>query len=132
MYSPLALGLGTLAFSPSVGAGLGLGNSSVAGYFLSDENEKEKFKPVKGEEVLIKIGSMPMSEYNYTKDAQEKYGVPAERRMGPMAQDVAKVFPEISDGHTIDVPGIIGTLLTATKALDKRTAHLAKIGRAHV
>jgi hypothetical protein len=117
------LGAATLGLSPAVGAGLGLGNSSVFGSLLSDENEKENRRPADGEDILFHLGKLDVDHYDYRDSAQHKYGVP-EHRTGPMAQDWAKHFG--GDGHMIDLGDMAGKMLAAIQALDARTSHLAE------
>lgn len=112
-------GLATLGLSPQVGAGLGLGSSSIFGsLFASDENLKENREPADGEHILALFREMPAEHYDYKKEAQDALGVP-EHRTGIMAQDYAKHFG--GDGHTIDLADFAGHMLAAIQALDERT-----------
>jgi hypothetical protein len=101
------------------GAGLAQGAASLAMLaMLSDENTKENREPADGESILLKFRSLPVDNYDYKQEAQEKYGVP-ESRVGPMAQDWSKNFG--GDGHTIDLGDMMGHMLAAIKALETRT-----------
>jgi hypothetical protein len=90
----------------------------------SDENYKTNRKTADGEHTLLMIREMPVDSYNYTQEAQQEHGVPP-HRVGPMAQDWQEAFPESSDGHMIDMGGMLGRLTAAVKALEARTAHQA-------
>jgi hypothetical protein len=98
--------------------------ATVAGAFLSDERLKEDRTPADGEAVLGAFESMPAEDYAYKPAAQAELGVP-EQRTGVMAQDYAREFPEGSDGSQIDVADMLGKLLAAVQALDKRTKKMA-------
>lgn len=98
----------------------GLGSAAMP-FLLSDERMKEDRKPADGESILMILRDMPVDDYRYKDEAQAALGVP-EHRTGPMAQDVEEAWPEISDGHMIDLPGLVGKLASAIKALEARTS----------
>lgn len=100
---------------------LGSIGSAVAPVVFSDEDMKEDREPADGEMILASFREMPVEEWRYSGDAQEMYGLPGERRTGPMAQAYEKQFPEGSDGKMIDMADAVGKLMSAIKALDKRT-----------
>lgn len=98
------------------GVALGANGSSWAG--LSDANAKENFREVDGEDLLGKLSSVPIREWNYK--AQDT----AIRHMGPTAQDFRAAFG-LGDFplriNTIDADGVA---LAGVKALGSRTAAL--------
>lgn len=98
----------------------GLGRAAMPLIFTSDKNLKEDRKPADGESILMILRDMPVDDYRYKDEAQKEMGLP-EHRTGPMAQDYEEAFPEGSDGHMIDIADVVGKLLGAVKALDRRT-----------
>lgn len=98
------------------------GAGTVAGIaaLFSDKNMKEKIKPVRGTNILNKIDSMPISEWQY----KEAEGLGTDRHIGPMAQDFAKQIA--GDGKTIDVATGLGTSLLGIQELSKRVKKLEK------
>lgn len=76
------LGIGTLGLSPAIGAGLGLGNSSIFGSMFSDRRMKRDIK---------RIGTL----YDGTPVYSFRYDMPnAHMQIGVMAQDIEKKNPE--------------------------------------
>lgn len=96
-------------------AGLAMAGASMA----SNRDWKENFAPVDDEDVLAKFRGMPVEEYDYIPEVRASIGDDGRRRIGPMAQDFAKEFG--GDGKTIPMPEVIGALVSAVRALDKRT-----------
>lgn len=91
---------------------------------LSDRNMKKNIKPAKGTNILSKLDSMPVSEWEY----KDETGMGGKRHIGTMAQDFAKQFG--GDGKTIDIPTAIGTNLLGIQALNKKVKKLeAKNGK---
>lgn len=99
----------------------GLGSAAIG--LLSDERTKENRKPADGEMVLALLSDIPAEDFDYTDTAQAQFNVP-ESRTGVMAQDYAEKFG--GDGHSIDMPDMMGKLLAAVQALDKRTQGQAR------
>ena len=98
--------------------------ATAAGAYMSDERLKEDRTPADGEAVLGAFETMPAEDYSYKPEAQAAFGVP-EQRTGVMAQDYAREFPEGSDGTQIDMADMLGKMLAAIQALDKRTKKMA-------
>jgi hypothetical protein len=98
--------------------------ATAAGAYMSDERLKEDRTPADGEAVLGAFETMPAEDYSYKPEAQAAFGVP-EQRTGVMAQDYAREFPEGSDGSQIDMADMLGKMLAAIQALDKRTKKMA-------
>jgi len=90
---------------------------------FSDERLKEDKKPVSGEAILAAMRNVPVSEWQYTQEAQAGLGLPDERITGPMAQDV-NAFMGGSSPSMIDLADMVGKQMAAIQALDKRTDHL--------
>lgn len=86
----------------SLGLVMGPGGSSWS--VISDQNRKENFAPVNGEDFLQKINKMSLTSWNYKgQDAK------AFRHYGPMAQDFYNAFGQ-------DEYGTIGTDTTINQA----------------
>ena len=63
------------------------GNVSAQGYYpLSDRNAKEHFTTVSPAEMLEKVASLPISQWNYKTDPADH------KHVGPMAQDFHTAF----------------------------------------
>lgn len=88
--------------------GQAAGAAAMAG--ASDKNLKENIKPVKEGTALEIVVATPVSSWNYKADKVNP-------RLGPMAQDIEKVAPEVSDGHSIDMISMNGLLMQAVKDL---------------
>jgi hypothetical protein len=86
----------------------------------SDASLKENFADVNGEELLKKIASLPISEWNY------KAGADRTKHIGPTAQDFKATFGVGSDGKSISTIDPSGIALAAIKELSKRNADLAE------
>ncbi len=93
---------------------------STAATMFSDERLKEDREPGDDESVLVSISQMPIDRWEYKPEAQEALNLPGGPRVGPMAADWSEKFG--GDGSTIDIPDAIGRLLSAVKALEKRTS----------
>lgn len=94
---------------PQVGARLPAG--SGAWEIFSDRNSKENFTPIDRREILDKVGSMPLTTWNYkTQDASI-------RHMGPMAQDFFAAFGLGEDEKHIATVDADGVALAAIQAL---------------
>jgi hypothetical protein len=86
----------------SLGLVMGPGGSSWS--IISDQNRKENFVAVNGEDFLQKISAMKLSSWNYKGQDPKTF-----RHYGPMAQDFFKAFGK-------DVHGIIGSDTTINQA----------------
>ena len=93
------------------------GQSGWSNY--SDRNMKENFMELDGEEVLDKIRTIPVTEWNYKKtDPTMKY-------VGPMAQDFYAAFHlGGTDSLGINTISIDGVNMAGIKAHEKRTNEL--------
>jgi trimeric autotransporter adhesin len=81
-----------------------------------DRNLKDNFKELDGEEVLAKINSIPVTEWNYKK------GDPSLKYIGPMAQDFYAAFHLMgTDSLGINSICMDGVNMAGVKALEKRT-----------
>ena len=95
---------------------------ALAPLLLSDERAKENITPADPEQSLAELVGLPISDYDYTQEAQEM-GMP-ESRTGPMAQDYQQIGEtgETDNGlMTIDPADMMGKIIAAIQALDKRT-----------
>lgn len=131
---------GTSAFNQAIGSGLGLAGlgqmlglwgtgaatggllgslggavSGLGTMFLSDEDAKEDRKSADTDSILEMFADLPIDTYRY-KEGKGDGG--KEPRIGPMAQDWAKMFG--GDGKTIPMPQAIGMLMAAVKELAMR------------
>lgn len=84
----------------------------------SDENLKENFQPVDGTEILDKVESLPITEWNYKTESDEI------KHIGPTAQDFQQVFGVGSDGKSISTIDPSGIALAAIKELSKQNKNL--------
>jgi hypothetical protein len=114
--------------SSDAGADIGVqvlagGNSWVS---MSDENRKENFVPLNGNEILEKIRDIKFSSWNYkTQDPK------VHRHYGIMAQDFYKAFGNdkfgsIGNDTTVNPIDMLGIDMAAIQALEKRTALLSQ------
>ena len=86
-----------------------------------DRNKKTNFCPIDGEELLLKIREIPITEWSY------KGADPSIRYIGPMAQDFYAAFHlGGTDSLGINSISIDGVNMAAVQALEKRTAELQK------
>jgi hypothetical protein len=101
----------------STGVYMAAGNSGWTNY--CDRNKKENFRPIDGEQILIKIKEMPITEWNYK-------GVdPSVKYIGPVAQDFFAAF-KLGGKDSLGINSICmdGINIAAAQALEKRTAEL--------
>jgi hypothetical protein len=102
----------------TTGAEMAPGGGSWAA--LSDANMKENFRDISGEDVLERLASMPVREWNYiSQDA-------AIRHMGPTAQDFRAAFGLGDFPLRINTTDADGVALAAIKALETRTRVLGE------
>jgi hypothetical protein len=102
--------------SHTSGVQLSAGGSSWSS--LSDENMKENFREVDGEDILRKLARVPIREWSYK--AQD----PSIRHMGPTAQDFRAAFGLGDFPLRINTTDADGVALAALKALELRTRTL--------
>lgn len=88
--------------------------------FLSDETKKTDISDLDDEDALAKIANIPVYKYKYKPEFRDQIGDHGEQRLGPMAQDWAREFGGPS--NVIPMPQMIGALVGAVRALDKRTS----------
>jgi hypothetical protein len=81
----------------------------------SDVNRKHLFQPVAGEDVLVRLRSLPITSWSYRSDDD---GI---RHLGPTAQDFRQAFGLGQDEVTIGTVDADGVALAAAQALDART-----------
>ena len=80
---------------------------------ISDRNAKEHFAPIRLAEILDKIASLPISEWNYKTDT-------GTRHVGPMAQDFQAAFQLSTDDKHISVVDEGGVALAAIQGLNRK------------
>jgi hypothetical protein len=80
---------------------------------ISDRNAKEHFAPIRPAEMLDKIASLPISEWNYKTDA-------GTRHVGPMAQDFQAAFQLGADDKHISMVDEGGVALAAIQGLNQK------------
>jgi hypothetical protein len=115
-------GVGINTNNPN-GAGLNVNGTIVANgtvyangvALTSDRNAKENFTTVNAREVLAKVTSMPVTEWNYKTDSK---GV---QHIGPMAQDFQTAFHlDGTDDKHISVVDEGGVALAAIQGLNQK------------
>lgn len=108
---------GGVAFYTNAGltAGLQLAPGGSQWLGVSDVNMKEHVHDIDGREILAKIATLSVSEWNYT--AQDA----SIRHIGPMAQDFHAAFGLGEDPLRIGTLDADGVALAAIKALEART-----------
>jgi hypothetical protein len=79
----------------------------------SDRNLKEKFTPVNNQEILERVASLPISQWNFKTDAQT-------RHIGPMAQDFYTAFNVGTDDKHIATVDEDGVALAAIQGLNEK------------
>jgi len=104
----------------TAGVQLAAGGSSWA--VISDRNRKESFLAADGEDILARLRLVPVSTWRYL-DEEDR----ATFHIGPMAQDWHRAFGFTRDDRTINMSDIDGVNLAAIKALEARTAEVARL-----
>jgi hypothetical protein len=108
--------------SPSVFGQIAGGLGAAAGAFAASNRDwKTDFAPVDDEEVLRKFRNLPVEEYSYLPELQGIISNGAGRKIGPMAGPFAEQFG--GDGKMIAMPTLLGSLVSAVRALESRTAN---------
>ena len=107
----------------TTGVSMNAGGSSWL--VISDRSRKENFAPVDGEQVLLRLRSVPVTSWRYIDEEDRTV-----RHMGPMAQDWQRAFGFASDETTINMSDFDGVNLAAIQALDARTTGHAEHLRA--
>lgn len=107
----------------------------AAGSFLplamkSDERVKENIEDLNPEVVLGAFAEIPTKSYEYKAEHRNDLTAGPGRRDGFMAQDYERAFGtpsrEIDGVKVIDVPQLLGRVVTAIKGLEARTRPLKK------
>ncbi len=80
----------------------------------SDRNAKENFTAVNAREVLAKVASLPVTEWNYKTDSKDM------QHIGPMAQDFHAAFQLGTDDKHISVVDEGGVALAAIQGLNQK------------
>jgi trimeric autotransporter adhesin len=86
---------------------------------VSDRAVKENFARVDGEDILLRLRSVPVTSWNYIAEGSQT------RHIGPMAQDWHAAFALNDDPLTINQGDLDGVNLAAVQALERRTAEQA-------
>lgn len=115
----------TIVSQPSQAGQIAGGAMTAASLFMSDEEKKENIAPVDDESVLAKISRIPVSTYRYKALHGLTIGDTGEKRIGPMSQAWGKEFGNDPDAKVIPMPQMMGALVSAVRALEKRTSHEA-------
>ncbi|HMP71701.1 MAG TPA: tail fiber domain-containing protein, partial [Kiritimatiellia bacterium] len=82
---------------------------------ISDREAKENFSPVDTGAILEKVAAMPLTEWSYKEDPNQR------RYIGPVAQDFHAAFG-LGDDKTINTLDFDGVALAAIQALARREA----------
>jgi trimeric autotransporter adhesin len=92
------------------------GNILATGTIIgsSDRNVKEHFSPVSARDVLEKVSTLPISEWNYKADNETL------RHIGPMAQDFYAAFNVGMDDKHISMVDADGVALAAIQGLNQK------------
>ncbi|MGO8929762.1 MAG: tail fiber domain-containing protein [Limisphaerales bacterium] len=91
------------------------GTAYANGFALSsDRDAKENFTAVNAREVLAKVASLPVTEWNYKTDSK------AVQHIGPMAQDFQAAFQLGTDNKHISVVDEGGVALAAIQGLNQK------------
>lgn len=87
----------------------------------SDKNLKENFSTINGQDILRKIGQLPITQWNYKIDDDNVIHI------GPMAQDFYSVFGVGYDDKSIAALDEAGIALAAIQELHKKTQKIDKL-----
>ena len=125
MTEVLVRAAGGTIFYSSAGFGSGVSLAAGGGSWatISDVNRKENFRDLDGDEVLSKIATMPIREWNY-KSQDDSI-----RHVGPTAQDFYGAFGLGESNLTITTSDISGINMLGVQALARRTAMLDRDNR---
>jgi hypothetical protein len=105
--------------NPGLSAGVQVAPGGSAWLMLSDARSKENFRDLDGEDVLSRIATMPVREWNYRAQSDSI------RHVGPTAQDFHAAFGLGEDPLRIGTGDADGIALAAVQALELRTRVLA-------
>jgi len=99
-------------------SGVELASGGSSWSVVSDRNRKENFVAVEGEDLLLRLRSVPVSTWNYLSQDRSI------RHMGPMAQDLYAAFGLGESDRLINSLDIDGVNLAGVQALTARTDQL--------
>ena len=99
-------------------AGVSMAAGAGSWASVSDKNKKENFEKISSSVILDKIGSLEISTWNYKSQAKTI------RHIGPMAQDVYRLFSFGESDTTISTIDMDGISLSAIQELSKKTKEL--------
>lgn len=103
-------------------SGFGAAVGGLAGLFLSDENAKEKKRPLPEGAALEAVREAPAEAWNYKEGAADGG---AERHVGPYAQDF-QAATGLGDGRSIAAQDMLGLHHAAIIDLDRKVDALAQ------
>ena len=106
--------------SPDLSTGCNLPGGSGSWVCTSSRLAKERFENLNGEDVLAKIGRMPIQTWNYRTEPGNV------RHVGPTAQDFRAAFGLGSSDEAIALVDIDGINLLGVQALTRRTQSLER------
>jgi len=86
----------------------------------SSRATKENFEPINKHEVLEKLADLEVEGWNYKTD-------PAQRHIGPMAEDFNKAFPGANSDKYINVGDATGALIASVQSLKEKNDAQAKL-----
>jgi hypothetical protein len=118
----VARGCGGIRFftTQNLSAGVEVAAGGGSWSSISDRNLKENVVELDGEDVLVRLRSVPVASWNYlTQDR-------AIRHAGPMAQDFHAAFGLGESDRLINTVDIDGVNLAAIKALEARSERQAE------
>jgi len=105
--------------TPTAGVTLAAGGAAWA--TISDQNAKKNFAPVNGGEVLTKLATVPVQQWNYKWEQDA-----ATPNIGPMAQAFKAAFYPGRDDKSITTLEFDGVELAAIQGLNKKLETEAK------
>jgi trimeric autotransporter adhesin len=91
---------------------------------ISDRNRKQDFLALDGEDLLIRLRSVPVTSWRYRDEVDRTV-----RHVGPIAQDWQRTFGFSADSTTINMSDLDGVSLAAVEALDARTRGVPALER---
>jgi hypothetical protein len=102
--------------SPDLSTGCNLPSGSGTFSCTSSRSAKTRFAPVDGDDLLVRLRSVPVNSWSYIGEAG---GV---RHLGPFAEDFRAAFGLGVDDRSIGLQDIDGVNFAAVQALEARTA----------
>ena len=99
---------------------------SQAVNLTSDRNAKEAFTPVNPRDVLEKVASLPITEWQYKEKDPNKATAQPVRHLGPMAQDFREAFALGPDDKHIATVDEGGVALAAIQGLNEKLEEKAR------